>query len=166
MRPLRRGLDFAAQTDYDVRFHPMTRFFVLAAVLVAGLFPLPALCVQMLSAGQAESDKCDQEINAITADFLSKYANSLAEMQIAYQKAADLEAALTVRAELNRVKAEQTLKEESFVAEPKALKDLQAQTYSKIREFSAQILLTHIPKLTELKKKLTIDGDLDGAVAV
>ncbi len=141
----------------------MSKLFCLAVI---ALLPLRALAVPMAGVGQAEADKCEQEINALTSDILSKYATSLAGMLTAYQKAADLESALTVRSEISRLKSEQMLTEQSFVAEPKTLRELQAQTYGKIRDFSAQILQTHLPKLTELKKSLTVEGKLDEAVAI
>ena len=138
---------------------------LLTVSFAAFLIPL-GYSASTLSIGQAEAGKCEQEINTITEQLLSKYTDSLAAMQAAYQKSADLEYALAIRAELNRVKKNQTLTEQSFVAEPRALRDLQVQTYGRMREFWSQILQSHIPKLTELKKNLTMDGHLDDAVAV
>jgi len=73
---------------------------------------------------------------------------------------------VAVRSESNRLKTDQTLTPKAFVQEPKALRDLQVQTDSNIHDLQAQILLTHLPMLTEIKKKLTVDGNLDEALRV
>ena len=82
------------------------------------------------------------------------------------EKAADLEGALAVRAERQRLAAEQDLTEANYVTEPKALRALQTQTLTKLQELTAQLVQDAVPHLIEFKKQLTVAGKLDEAIAV
>lgn len=124
------------------------------------------LRAQTGAAGEAEAQKCEERIAAVQRDVLMKYDDALAELLLGFQKAADLEGALAVRAERQRIAAEQSLSEKNFVAEPKALHTLQAQTLAKSQELVVQLVAETLPKLVELKKQLTVAGRLDEAVAV
>lgn len=120
---------------------------------------------QNVSVGEAEAQKCEERIGAVQRDVLGKYEDALAELQLGFQKTADLEGALAVRTERQRVTAEQTLTEKHFVAEPKALRALQTQTFTKAQELISQLIAETLPKLIELKKQLTVAGKLDEALA-
>ena len=99
-------------------------------------------------------------------DVLMKYDDALAELQVGFQKAADLEGALAVRAERQRLSLGANARREEFVAEPKALRTLQAQTVTKSQELIGHLIAETLPKLIELKKQLTVAGKLDDAVTV
>ncbi len=126
----------------------------------------PTLCAQTPTAGEAEARKCEERIAAVWRDALGKYDEGLTELQAGFQKAADLEGALAVRTEKQRLAAESVLEEKHLVAEPKTLRALQTQTMAKMQELTVQIVSETVPKLIEYKKSLTIAGKLDEALAV
>lgn len=136
------------------------------AALTASIFLLQTAHVQSATAGEAEAQKCEDRISAVQRDVLNKYDDALAELQITVQKAADLEGALAIRAERQRVAKEQSLSEKDFVGEPKALRTLQTQTAGKMQDLITQLVSDTVPKLVELKKQLTVAGNLDEAMAV
>jgi hypothetical protein len=121
---------------------------------------------QTLAAGAAELQKCEDRIAAVQRDVLGKYDDALAELLTSLQKSADLEGALAVRAERQRLGQEQSLAEKNFVTEPKALRALQSQTATKMQDLVGQLITDSLPRLVELKKQLTVAGKLDDAVAV
>lgn len=121
---------------------------------------------QSASAGQAETQRCEERIAAVQRDGLNKYDDALGELQTTLQKAADLEGALAVRAERQRIAQDSTLAEKDFVAEPKALRALQSQTVGRMQDLVTQLVSDTVPKLVELKKQLTVAGKLDEAIAV
>jgi hypothetical protein len=140
--------------------------FRIYAVLTMCAVLLQTAEAQSAGAGEAEAQKCEERIASVQRDVLNKYDDALADLQSTAQKAADLEAALAIRAERQRVAMEQTLGEKDFVAEPKALRTLQTQTAAKIQDLVTQLVSDTVPKLVELKKQLTIAGKLDDATAV
>jgi hypothetical protein len=119
-----------------------------------------------IAIAEAEAQKCQDKIASVQRDVLYRYDSSLQELQAGFQKAADLEGALAVRAERQRAAADGTLTEADFVSEPKALRALQAQTASKLQELISQLVQESAPKLIELKKQLTVAGKLDEALAI
>jgi hypothetical protein len=121
---------------------------------------------QTINAGQAEAQKYEERIASVQRDVLGRYDDSLAELQLGFQKNADLEGALAVRAERQRVAADQALTANHIVNEPKSLRALQTQTLGKLQELIAQLVAEAVPKLLEHKKSLTMAGKLDEAVAV
>jgi len=118
------------------------------------------------SLGESEVQKIEERIANVRRDILSKYENQLGELQLQFQKAADLESAITVRDERARVHTEQALSELNFAKEPKTLRTLQQTTLTKMNELVSGTVSESLPKLIELKKQLTVDGRLDDAVAV
>ena len=118
------------------------------------------------SIGEAEAQKVEDRISTVRRDILGKYDTSLGELQGQFQKAADLDAALAVRAERARLQAEQALSEKNFVGEPKALRTLQQSIATKMQELVSGVVAETVPKLVEYKKQLTVEGKLDDAVAV
>jgi hypothetical protein len=121
---------------------------------------------QAATAGEAEVQKCEDRIGSVRREVLGKYDDALGELQLALQKAADLEGALAVRAERQRAATEQALSEVNFVPEPKPLRALQTQTTTKLQELITQVVKDSVPKLLELKRALTVAGRLDEALAV
>jgi hypothetical protein len=106
------------------------------------------------------------QIAAVRRDVLNKYTDALTELQTQFQKSADLEGALAVRAELQRVQNDQSLTDKDLVPEPKALRAAQQQAVTKMEELSATVVSESIPRLIEIKKALTVTGKLDDALAV
>ena len=145
-----------------------SRLLLAALAFALSLSPLLAAPNPVSSAnlGETEALKCEEKIASVSRDVLGKYEDGLGELQNSLQKSADLEGALTVRAERARVAQEHTLSERNFVAEPKALRTLQAQQVAKLQELVGQVVADTLPKLIELKKSLTVAGKLDDAVAV
>ncbi len=145
-----------------------SRLLPAAFALALSLAPLMAAPNPVASAnlGETEALKCEEKIASVSRDVLGKYEDGLGELLNNLQKSADLEGALAVRAERARVAQEHTLSERNFVAEPKALRTLQAQQVAKLQELVAQVVADTLPKLIELKKSLTVAGKLDDAVAV
>jgi len=135
------------------------------AVGLPAATPAPAGPVT-LSPAEAEAQKCEDKIASVQRDILGKYDDQLAEMQLALQKTADLEGALNVRTERQRLKTEQMLSEKDYVTEPKALRTLQLATVTKMRELISTLVQESVPRLIEFKKALTVAGKLDEAVNV
>ena len=125
-----------------------------------------ALSVPPVNLGESEALKCEEKIASVRRDVLGKYDDALGELQAALQKAADLESALAVRTERQRVTKERTLFERDYVAEPKSLRALQVQYVTRAQELVGQVVAEALPKLIELKKSMTVAGKLDDAVAV
>jgi hypothetical protein len=139
----------------------------LPTILALNLLLTPmSAWAQGVAAGEAEAQRCEDRIASVKRDVLNKYTDALAELQAQLQKGADLEGALAVRAERERVKKEDVLSEEQFVQEPKALRALQQQQVARMRELIAALVGESVPKLIELKKQLTVAGKLDEAVTV
>ncbi len=133
----------------------------------AALVFLSALTfAQAVSVGEAEAQKCEEKIASVQRDVIGKYEDGLLELQLGFQKAADLENALAVRGEKERVTKEQRLTDANLVHEPKSLRALQTASLAKIKDLSAQLVAESVPRLLELKKSLTIAGKLDDALAV
>src|SRR5581483_324460 len=143
---------------FSSRFLAIVSLFVFSqACLVAQLTVSPA---------EAEAQKCEDKIASVRRDIFSKYDDQLGELQLNLQKTADLEGALATRAERQRLAAEQDLNEASFVTEPKALRALQVQTFTRLHDLTAQLIQESVPRLIEFKKQLTVAGKLDEAVNV
>ena len=139
----------------------------LPAVLALALSLSPAMAAPgAVNIGESEALKCEEKIASVQRDVMGKYEDGLGELQGSLQKTADLEGALAVRAERQRLAQEHTLSERNLVSEPKALRTLQAQQLAKMQELVAQIVQDALPKLIELKKSMTVAGKLDEAVAV
>ncbi len=147
------------RSDRSVKLRALASIVVFAALA-------PASWAQSATAGEAEAQKCEERIASVQRDVLGKYDDSLAELQTTLQKSADLEGALTVRGERQRLAKEQTLSDKDFVAEPKALRSLQTQTAGRMQDLVTQLVSEAVPKLVELKKQLTVAGKLDDAVTV
>jgi len=128
-----------------------------------GAQPTP---VQPVNVADAEVQKCEDRIASVQRDVLSKYDDALQELMLTSQKAADLEAALAVRTERERVKTEHSLTDGDLVNEPKSLRTLQSQYLAKQNELVGALVRESLPRLIEYKKSLTIAGKLDEAVAV
>jgi hypothetical protein len=116
--------------------------------------------------GEAEALKVEDRIATVRRDLLGKYDMALGELQAQFQKAADLEGALAVRAERTRLQGEQILSEQNYVKEPKSLRALQTTTVSRMQDLVSGVVNESLPKLVEYKKQLTVEGKLDDAVAV
>jgi hypothetical protein len=139
------------------------RFSLCVLVLVTCLSQGRA---QSVAAGEAEAAKCLDRIAGVERDVLGKYESGLVDLQAQCQKAADLDGALAVRAERQRLQSEHVLSEKNFVNEPRSLRTLQQQSVDKMTELKAGLVSDYVPKLVELKKALTIAGKLDDAVLV
>lgn len=114
---------------------------------------------------EAEAARCEDRIASVRRDVLNRYDAALQELQVNFQKAADLEGAVAVRAERQRVAQDGTLSDANFVSEPKQLRTVQEQWQGKLQELLTQLINDTIPRLTELKKGLTVAGRLDEALA-
>jgi hypothetical protein len=137
-------------------------FLVSAATLGAQQVKPPS----PVAIGEAEATKVEEKISTVRRDIIGKYGLSLTELQNQFQKAADLEGALAVRAERERLTTEQVLSEKNYVKEPKALQALQQQWVAKLYELVSGVVNEAVPKLVEFKKQLTIEGKLDEALAI
>jgi hypothetical protein len=142
------------------------RVLACLSVLFLAAAPVSIHAQVTASPAEAEAQKCEDKIASVRRDVLGKYDDALSELQLTLQKAADLDGALAVRAERQRVKTEQSLSEKEYATEPKALRALQLQSVTKMRELIAALVQDTLPKLIEFKKSLTVAGKLDEAVAV
>ncbi len=118
------------------------------------------------SLAESEVQRIEERIANVRRDILSKYENQLGELQLQFQKIADLESAITVRDERTRIHTEQALSELNLAKEPKSLRTLQQTTLTKMNDLVSGTVAESLPKLIELKKQLTVDGRLDDAVSV
>ncbi|MCX6977311.1 MAG: hypothetical protein NTX04_05075 [Verrucomicrobia bacterium] len=116
------------------------------------------------SLAESEVVKCEEKIATVRRDVLGKYDDALAELQMSFQKAADLEGALAVRAERQRFGKDRSLSERELVGEPKSLRQTQLQYLSKMQELVGLVVQETLPRLVELKRSLTTAGKLDEAV--
>ena len=132
----------------------------LSLSLVAQIKPTAA------GIGEAEALKVEDRIASVRRDLLGKYDMALGELQIQFQKAADLESALVVRAERTRLQTEQFLSEVNYVKEPKSMRTLQVTMVTRMQELVSGVVSESLPKLVEYKKQLTVEGKLDDAVAI
>jgi len=135
-------------------------FILLTLPLAAQIKPTAA------GIGEAEALKVEDRIATVRRDLLGKYDIALGDLQIQFQKAADLEGALAVRTERTRLQAEQVLSEANYVKEPKSLRTLQNTMVTRMQELVSGVVNESLPKLVEYKKQLTVEGKLDDAVAV
>lgn len=140
----------------------IARLFICCSFL--GLVTRPLLG-QSVNLANAEVQKCQEKIASVKRDVFGKYDDLLGELQLTFQKAADLEAALAVRAERERLKTEQSLNDGDLVDEPKGLRALQSQYLAKEQELVGQLVREALPRLIEYKKSLTVAGKLDEALA-
>ena len=142
----------------------MKRFLLIFAVATA--------CAQTIAPptaaniGEAEAQKVEDRIAIVRRDLLGKYETALGDLQLQFQKAADLDAALAVRTERNRLQSEMALSEKNYVNDPKALRTLQQTMATKMQELVSGVVADTLPKLVEFKKQLTVDGKLDEAVSI
>ena len=95
-------------------------FIVFAALLAnsAG----QATGVEAVSAGDAELQKCETQIASVQREVIGRYETMLGELQEGFQKSADLEGAVAVRDERQRVAKESALSEQNLVTEPRTLR--------------------------------------------
>lgn len=140
------------------------RLFVCCGFLCFLAVPSPGQAP--VNIADAEVQKTQEKIASVQRDVLGKYDDFLGELQLTFQKSADLEGALAVRAERQRLKMEQALTGEDLVDEPKALRALQSQYLAKELELVGALVRDTLPKLIEYKKTLTVAGKLDEALAV
>ena len=138
------------------------RLYICGAFLCFLSLPLLG---QSVNLADAEVQKCQEKISSVKRDVFGKYEDLLGELQLKMQKAADLEGALAVRAERDRLKTEQSLNDGDMVDEPKALRALQAEYLAKEQELVGQLVRETLPRLIEYKKSLTVAGKLDEALA-
>ena len=136
------------------------------------IFATATACAQTIApptavnVGEAEAQKVEDRIAMVRRDLLGKYETSLGDLQLQFQKAADLDAALSVRAERGRMQTEMALSDRNYVNEPKALRSLQQSISTKMQDLVSGVVADSLPKLIEFKKQLTIEGKLDEAVSV
>lgn len=145
--------------------------FLSATFLSALMFlNAPRAQAQLLAKDivQVELDKCERNIKAVRVEIGNRYEKKLSELRAAFQKAADLEGALAVRAEEQRIvtETERPLESRHLVEEPRGLRDAQVELMGKQSEMIAQIVVEAVPRLVEMKKTLTVAGKLDEAVEV
>jgi hypothetical protein len=141
------------------------RSFLLLLVCAQAVLAQPAAAPAAGNPADAEAARCEQQIASVRRDVLNRYDNALQELQVGFQKAADLEGAVAVRNERQRVAQDATLSEANFVSEPKQLHAVQEQWQGKLQELLSQLINDSIPRLIEIKKGLTIAGRLDEALA-
>jgi hypothetical protein len=117
---------------------------------------------------QSEIDRCERNLKAVRVEVGNRYEKKLQELRAAFQKAADLEGAIAVRSEEQRIVAEpdRPLEARHLVEEPRSLKEIQSELLGKQSEMIAQIVAEAVPKLVEMKKTLTVAGKLDEAIEV
>ena len=141
-------------------FSPRFLSCVFSFALAGAVLSAPAVQLT-LSPAEAEAQKCEDKIASVRRDVFSKYDDQLGELLLAMEKAADLEGALAVRAERQRLATDQDLTEANYVTEPKALRAVQTQFLTRLQELTGQLVGETVPRLIELKKQLTVAGKLD-----
>lgn len=137
-------------------------FIALATNALAQRVPVPAGG----SLAEAEAQAVEDRIASVRRDLLSKYETQLNELQLQFQKAADLDGALAVRAERERLRTETALSDKNIASDPKSLRALQQTTCARMNELVSGVVAEAVPKLVEYKKQLTVEGRLDDALAV
>jgi hypothetical protein len=150
--------------------HPLKRFLSATLLLALASALEERVHAQLLVRDivQVEIEKCERNIKAVRVEICNRYEKKLSELRAAFQKAADLEGALAVRAEEQRIvsEADRPLEPRHVVEEPRGLREVQTELIGKQSEMIAQIVVETVPKLVEMKKTLTVAGKLDEAVEV
>ena len=113
-----------------------------------------------------EVTNLEKLIRDVRSDVVAKYEAGLSELQVGYQKAADLEGALAVRRERARLQEERGLAEANLVEEPRQLRAFQDQYLQNQQRLVVQAVNNALPRMVELKRSLTVAGKLDDAVRV
>ena len=137
------------------------RFLSLLGALLLAVAPATILAQATVSPAEAEAQKCEDRIASVRRDILGKYEDSLGELQLTMQKAADLEGALTVRSERQRVRNDHSLSEKDYVTDPKTLRTLQTQSVTKMRELIGALVQDTLPRLIENSYKLILHCNFD-----
>lgn len=115
---------------------------------------------------KSEVERCERRLREVRSEMVNRYEGKLPELRVVFQKAGDLESALLIRAEEQRVAGERTLDSSNLADEPRSLRDVQDAILLKQTELVGQVVAESVPKLVELKKALTVAGRLDEAVEV
>jgi hypothetical protein len=149
---------------------PMLRssFPHTGVAVVSAVLPLSSIAAQVAAPElvKSEVDRCERRLREVRTEMVNRYESKLPELRVAFQKAADLESALLIRAEEQRLANERTLDASNVVDEPRSLTDAQEAILAKQTDLIAQVVAESVPKLVELKKALTVAGRLDEAVEV
>src|SRR3954453_23411359 len=123
----------------DRTCYPMrTRQFAVWAALLS--LPGGWAAAAEASLGELEVQRCEEKIASVHREVASRYESALQELQLNFQKAADLEGALATRAERQRMSKDGRLLEQNLVNEPKALRAVQAQQLAKLKELTALLV--------------------------
>ena len=136
----------------------VTAWFALGGPLNAQLSPADVV--------RLELQRCETMVKGIRSDTVERYQKKLTELRLGFQKAGDLESSLILRAEEQRVAAEQSLDSSHISEEPRSLRELQESLLQKQMELIGQVVGDTLPKLATLKRDLTVAGRLDEAVEV
>lgn len=117
---------------------------------------------------RSEIEKSERQIREVRVEIGNRYEKKLSDLRMVYQKGADLENALAVRAEEQRVETEpnRPLESRHLVDEPFLLREAQTELLAKQTEMISLIVQSIIPKLVDVKKSLTVAGKLDEAVEI
>jgi hypothetical protein len=117
---------------------------------------------------QSELDRTERSMRAVRVEIGNRYEKKLLELRAGFQKVGDLEGALAVRSEEQRIlgEPERPLETRHLVEEPRSLREVQTELLGKQSEMISQLVLEVVPKLVDMKKTLTVAGKLDEAVEV
>jgi hypothetical protein len=115
---------------------------------------------------RAELDRCETALQGARNEAINRYEGRLAELRTKFQRAADLESALLVRGEEQRLGRSRALEQAHLAERPASLRELQETTLKALGKQTALLVSESVPRLVELKKRLTMAGRLDEAVEV
>ncbi|MEI6712971.1 MAG: hypothetical protein WCO60_04420 [Verrucomicrobiota bacterium] len=145
------------------------RCFPPSALPIVAIFALSTAAYAQIATPEivkSELERCQRRLREVRVEMMNRYESELPKLRVKFQKAADLESSLLIRAEEQRMASDRTLDASNLVDDPRSLRELQDSIIQKQTELIAQVVADSVPKLVELKKGLTVAGRLDEAVEV
>jgi len=110
--------------------------------------------------------ECDKEIQDRITQLREQYLKELTALGMSFQSQGELKRVLAVKNEQERFARVQSIGERDLVEEPEELAKLQTKYQEAPDHVARETAIRHMKKLVDVKKKLTIDGKLDQAIAV
>lgn len=143
----------------------MRSMTIVVTFMLAGVFALLAQTDQPPGSKDVPT-QCDELVLQRIAPSQTLYANELAALMKMFQTKGDLENALAVKKEKERAGKERRIEDGNIVHTPVELQNLQLKYRAAQGKIAQQTAKEFLTKLEARKKKLTLEGKLDEALAV
>ncbi len=151
---------------------PMRSFYSLLTATGALCLSILPVHAQTPTAPNAdvwkmELKRAEDETRSVRIEIGNLYRRKLADLRAGFQKAADLENALTVREQEKHLEESAVpLEAKDVVGAPRSLREAQLELLTRQRDLLGAVLQKALPRLVEAKRALTVAGKLDEASEV